>query len=121
MKKLALLATALAMISGSALAADMVVKAVKAPPPAPFDPWDVAFGSAIMTTPKPIDKTPLTQAELWSALLPWIIVCVVMLIWGNGAFKTWANSIFVWNYPVPELHNMASVSGAATSPTSLMT
>jgi Bacterial protein of unknown function (Gcw_chp) len=48
MKKLVLLATALAMISGSALAADMPVKAVKAPPPAPFDPWDVAFGSAIM-------------------------------------------------------------------------
>ena len=48
MKKLVLLATALAMISGSALAADMAVKAVKAPPPAAFDPWDVAFGSAIM-------------------------------------------------------------------------
>jgi len=48
MKKLALLATALAMISSSAMAADMAVKAVKAPPPAPFDPWDVAFGSAIM-------------------------------------------------------------------------
>src|ERR1700738_5477077 len=48
MKKLVLLATALAMISGSALAADMPVKAVKAPPPAPFDPWDVAFGSAVM-------------------------------------------------------------------------
>src|SRR5215813_1955839 len=49
MKKVVLLATALAMISGSALAADMPVKAVKAPPPAPFDPWDVAFGSAIMS------------------------------------------------------------------------
>jgi len=48
MKKLVLLATALAMVSGSALAADMPVKAVKAPPPAAFDPWDVAFGSAIM-------------------------------------------------------------------------
>src|SRR5258707_5878856 len=48
MKKLALLATALALLSGSALAADMAVKAVKAPPPAPFDPWDIAFGSAIM-------------------------------------------------------------------------
>jgi len=55
---------------------------------------------------KPLDKTPLTQAELWSALLPWIIVCIVMLIWGNGAFKTWANSIFTWNYAVPELHQM---------------
>src|SRR5437868_8554109 len=36
------------MVSGSALAADMPVKAVKAPPPAPFEPWDLAFGSAIM-------------------------------------------------------------------------
>jgi uncharacterized protein (TIGR02001 family) len=48
MKKLVLLATALAMVSGSALAADLPVKALKAPPPAPFDPWDIAFGSAVM-------------------------------------------------------------------------
>src|ERR1700761_4648320 len=48
MKKLVLLATALAMISGSALAADLPVKA-KAPPPAPFDPWDIAFGGALMS------------------------------------------------------------------------
>ncbi|MEH2525530.1 MULTISPECIES: TorF family putative porin [unclassified Bradyrhizobium] len=47
MKKLALLATALAMVSGSALAADMRVKAVKAPPPPAFDPWDIAFGAGI--------------------------------------------------------------------------
>jgi lactate permease len=62
--------------------------------------------AATMATAKPLDKTPLTQSELWSALLPWIIVCVVMLIWGNGAFKTWANSIFTWNYAVPDLHQM---------------
>src|SRR6202171_6710330 len=48
MKKLALLATALAMTAGSTFAADMAVKAMKAPPPAPFDPWDIAFGSALM-------------------------------------------------------------------------
>src|SRR5258707_7497249 len=48
MKKRALLATALAIVSGSALAADMAVKAVKAPPPVAFDPWDLAFGSALM-------------------------------------------------------------------------
>jgi uncharacterized protein (TIGR02001 family) len=46
MKKVASLATALAMVSGSALAADLPVKAT-APPPA-FDPWDVAFGGAVM-------------------------------------------------------------------------
>jgi lactate permease len=65
--------------------------------------------AATMAAAKPLDKTPLTQAELWSALLPWIIVCIVMLIWGNGAFKSWANSIFVWNYPVPELDKMINV------------
>jgi lactate permease len=59
-----------------------------------------------MTAAQPIDKTPLTQAQLWSALLPWIIVCIVMLIWGNGAFKSFANAIFTWNYPVPDLHQM---------------
>ncbi|HEY3790386.1 MAG TPA: TorF family putative porin [Bradyrhizobium sp.] len=54
MKKVVLLATALAMIAGSAatgsaFAADLPLKAVKAPPPAPFEPWDIAFGSAVMS------------------------------------------------------------------------
>jgi len=76
--------------------------------------------AATMTTPRPMDKTPLTQSELISALLPWFIVCVVMLIWGNGAFKTWANSIFVYKYPVPELHNMINaVPPVAAKPTPL--
>jgi len=48
MNKIVLLATTLAMVSGAAFAADMPLKAVKAPPPAAFDPWDLAFGSAIM-------------------------------------------------------------------------
>jgi hypothetical protein len=47
MKKLVLAAAVLAVTAGSALGADMPVKA-KAPPPAPFDPWDLAFGAAIM-------------------------------------------------------------------------
>ena len=62
--------------------------------------------AATMKPAKPLDTTKLSQAQLWSALLPWIIVCAVMLIWGTGSFKTWANSIFVWKYQVPELHNM---------------
>jgi lactate permease len=74
--------------------------------------------AATMTAPKMMDKTPLTQAQLWSALLPWIIVCIVMLIWGNGAFKTWANSIFVWNYEVPDLDKMINkVPPVAPKPT----
>jgi lactate permease len=61
---------------------------------------------ATMAPAKPLDKTPLTSGELFGALLPWIIVCVLMLIWGNGAFKTWANSIFFYDYPVPDLNNL---------------
>src|SRR6478736_5050756 len=45
MKKMVLVAATLAMTAGSAFAADM---AVKAPPPPPFEPWDFAFGSALM-------------------------------------------------------------------------
>ena len=54
MKKLVLAAAALAVTAGSALptgsalAADMPVKAKKIAAPAPFDPWDVAFGAAVM-------------------------------------------------------------------------
>jgi lactate permease len=74
--------------------------------------------ASTMTPAKLMDKTPLTQAELWGALLPWIIVCIVMLVWGNGAFKTWANQIFTWNYPVPDLHNMINkVPPVAAKPT----
>jgi lactate permease len=73
---------------------------------------------ATMTPAKPLDRTPLSQGQLWSALLPWIIVCIVMLIWGSGWFKTWANSIFTWNYAVPELHGMINkVPPVAAKPT----
>jgi lactate permease len=73
---------------------------------------------ATMTPAKPFDKTPLTQGELWSALLPWIIVCIVMLIWGSGWFKTWADSIFFYRYPVPDLNNMINaVPPVAAKPT----
>jgi Bacterial protein of unknown function (Gcw_chp) len=46
--KVFVLAAALLAMSGPALAADLPVKAVKAPPPA-FDPWDIAFGGAVMS------------------------------------------------------------------------
>ena len=46
-KAVVIAATALAM-TGSAFAADMPVKAIAPPPPA-FEPWDIAFGSALMS------------------------------------------------------------------------
>jgi len=48
MKKLVLAAAMLAVTAGSALAADMPLKAMP-PAPAPFDPWDIAFGAGIMS------------------------------------------------------------------------
>ena len=48
MKKTALFAMVLASVSGAAFAADLPVKALKAPVPA-FDPWDIAFGGAVMS------------------------------------------------------------------------
>jgi lactate permease len=74
--------------------------------------------AATMTAPKLMDKTPLTSAELWGALLPWIIVCILMLIWGNDAFKSWANAHFTWNYEIPDLDKMInSVPPVAAKPT----
>jgi lactate permease len=74
--------------------------------------------AATMTAPKLMDKTPLTPAELWGALLPWIIVCILMLIWGNDAFKGWANAHFTWNYEIPDLDKMInSVPPVAAKPT----
>ena len=62
--------------------------------------------ASTMPPAKLIDPTPLTPAELFTALLPWIILCAILLIWGTGWFKAAVNPIFTWNYPVPELHNM---------------
>jgi lactate permease len=65
-----------------------------------------------------IDPTPLTPAELFTALLPWIILCAILLIWGTNWFKAAVNPIFTWNYPVPELHNMINkVAPVVPTPT----
>ena len=60
-------------------------------------------------TVAPVPAAPLvkpTSAEVWSAVLPWIIVCVMLLIWGSGWFKSLVNPIFTWNFTVEGLHNM---------------
>jgi lactate permease len=62
--------------------------------------------ASTMPPAKVIDPTPLTPAELVTALLPWIVLCVILLIWGTDWFKAAVNPIFTWNYPVPELHQM---------------
>jgi lactate permease len=47
-----------------------------------------------------------TTGQVWMSLLPWIIVCVILLVWGTNWFKGLVNPWATWNYPVPGLHNM---------------
>jgi lactate permease len=67
---------------------------------------------------KPMSTEKLTNAEVWKALTPWIILCAILLVWGTNWFKGIVNPIFTWNYPVPELHNMINkVPPVAAKPT----
>ena len=65
---------------------------------------DDSASSAPPVAPAKTD-TP-TSAAVLRSLLPWIIVCVILLIWGTGWFKSLVNPIFTWNYPVAGLHNL---------------
>ena len=38
--------------------------------------------------------------------MPWIILSVVVGVWGAQWFKNIVNPIFTWNYPVEGLHNL---------------
>jgi len=69
---------------------------------------------------RPVPKTgpKPTRAQVWMSLLPWIIVCAVLLLWGTNWFKAQVNPWATWNYPVPELHNMINkVPPVAAKPT----
>jgi len=67
--------------------------------------------------PEKSSKKP-TTAEVWFALLPWIIVCVVLLAWGTNAVKGVLNAYATWNFPVPGLHNMINkVAPVVPTPT----
>src|SRR5436305_1412486 len=49
---------------------------------------------------------PVTTGEMWRGLIPWIIVCAVLLVWGTGWFKALVNPIFTVSYTVEGLHNL---------------
>jgi lactate permease len=64
------------------------------------------------TGPKP------TTAQVWASMLPWIIVCIILLMWGTNAVKAMLNAYATWNYPVPDLHNMINkVAPVVSKPT----
>jgi len=53
-----------------------------------------------------VNNDPVSTAEMWRGLTPWIIVCAILLIWGTGWFKALVNPIFTVSYTVDGLHNM---------------
>jgi lactate permease len=74
--------------------------------------------AATMPAKPAVSQSALTQGQIWAALVPWIIVCVVLLVWGTGWFKAVVNPYATWNYPVPELHNMINkVAPVVSKPT----
>ncbi len=66
---------------------------------------DDSVGTMPATT---MSTEKVTTAEMWKGLMPWIIVCAVVLVWGTGWFKAAVNPIFTINYTVGGLHNLIS-------------
>src|SRR5436305_3423364 len=74
--------------------------------------------AATMPPPRAAGPEP-TREQVWWSLVPWIIVCVVLLIWGTGWFKAAVNPVFTWNYAVEGLHNVVQkVPPVVAKPTS---
>jgi len=63
--------------------------------------------SASTIAPRPAAANPdYSREQVWMAFLPWIIVCIVLLVWGTNWFKVHVNPWATWAYQVPDLHNM---------------
>src|SRR5712692_4494305 len=74
--------------------------------------------AATMPTAAPPTGREPDRRQVWLALMPWIIVCVILLVWGTGWFKGLVNPIFSWNYDVPGLDKMISkVAPVVAQPT----
>jgi lactate permease len=59
-----------------------------------------------------------TSSEVWFSLMPWIIVCIILLIWGTSAFKNTVNPWATWNYAVSDLDKMINkVAPIVATPT----
>src|SRR6516225_5178088 len=62
--------------------------------------------SAATMPPRTTTTRLVASGEMWLSLLPWIIVCVVLLVWGTNWFKAVVNPWATLAYAVPDLRNM---------------
>src|SRR5689334_19766684 len=56
--------------------------------------------------PAPKATKKPTTSEVWFSLMPWIIVCIILLLWGTNWFKGHVNPCATGNYAVPDLVKM---------------
>src|SRR5262249_7956403 len=54
----------------------------------------------------PVSAREPTTREVTMSILPWVIVCVVLLIWGTNWFKAAVNPFATLSYAVPELDKL---------------
>src|SRR4051812_36080422 len=54
--------------------------------------------SAATMPPPPPPRPQATREEIRLSWIPWVILSVVVAIWGTGWFKGLANPIFTWSY-----------------------
>jgi lactate permease len=47
-----------------------------------------------------------SQAEVWSAWMPWIILAVTVFIWGLPQVRAWLNGLSNPSFPIDGLHNL---------------
>ncbi len=69
---------------------------------------------------RPALKAPrkATTGEVWFSLMPWIIVCCILLLWGTNWFKGHVNPWATWSYAVPDLDKMINkVAPIVATPT----
>ncbi|GJE38846.1 L-lactate permease [Methylobacterium persicinum] len=70
-------------------------------------PRPVALGAGVPGSPPVHTGTrTATQGEILMAWVPWIILSIIVAIWGTGWFKGIVNPLFTWKYEVPGLHNV---------------
>lgn len=46
----------------------------------------------------------LSSSQIRSAYLPWVVLCIIVFLWGIPDFKTVLNKLGFWTLPVPVLH-----------------
>ena len=49
---------------------------------------------------------PARAGDVAKAWMPWLILCLVLSLWGVDAVKAFLNSLFAPSFPVPGLHNL---------------